>query len=334
MSIDSASTVLVTGGTGFVGAYVIRDLVHNGFRVKALRRKNNLPNYIDDAVWQKVEWITCDIFDVAGLQEAVQEVDAVIHSAAIVSFHASDRNTLFRTNIEGTENVVNACINAGVKRLVHVSSVAALGKRNQAKLTNESAKWQPSRYTTAYAISKHHAEMHVWRGIAEGLNAVIVNPSTILGYGDWHSSSNAIFRNVHSGFRWYPGGSTGFVDVEDVSDIIVRLLTTNIHSERFILSAENWTYKKLFETIAQGFKAKGPSMRASPVMASLAWRMEKVRSIVTGRRPLLSRETARISQSQNSFDNSKILDALPGFTFTNLEDTIRRACEKYLQQNS
>jgi nucleoside-diphosphate-sugar epimerase len=327
------SSVLVTGGTGFVGAYIIRDLVKSGYKVKALRRNMNVPLFIDPAVMDKVEWFHCDVLDILGLYEAMQDIDAVIHSAAIVSFDSADRETLLSTNIEGTANVVNAALDSKISRFIYVSSVAAIGKSLKGEVIRESTKWQENKYTTAYALSKHHAEMHVWRAIAEGLNAVIVNPSTVLGYGDWNASSSRLFKNAYEGFRWFPGGSTGFVDVEDVSAAILRLLTTNIHSERFILNADTWSYKKLFDTIAEAFGKKGPSMKATKLMAAMAWRLEKVLSLVTRKKPLLSRETALISQTNNVYDNSKILAALPGFAFRRLDETIVRACEQYKNQN-
>lgn len=323
------STVLVTGGTGFVGAYVIRDLVNEGYKVKALRRKPVVPFYIHPDIIQKVEWTDCDILDTYGLWEAMQNTDAVIHTAAKVSFHNQDRQELFRTNVEGTCNVVNAALENNIKRFIHVSSVASLGKRIDGTVVNEESKWQENKLNTNYAVSKYYGEMEVWRGIAEGLNAVIVNPSTILGYGDWNASSNALFKNAFKGFPWYTNGINGFVDIEDVSKAIVKLLATNIRSERFILNGDNWSYRKLLDTIADSFGKRRPYRQATPLLSSLAWRLEKFKSFFTGNKVLITRETAKISQSNTNFDNHKILRALPGFTFTSLEQTIKKACLQY-----
>ncbi len=330
--ISPPSTILVTGGTGFLGAYIIRDLIQAGYRVRALRRKPSLPQYIDASILNQAEWIECDLFDLDGLAEAVDGATAVIHSAAVVSFRNSESDSLMRTNVEGTENIVNVSVEHNVSRFVHVSSVAALGKSMNGELVTESSPWKESKRNTVYAVSKYNAEMHVWRGIAEGLNAVIVNPSTILGYGNWNSSSTAIFRKVYSGFPWFSTGGTGFVDVEDVSRAIIQLMATNIHSERFILNGENWSYRKLLETIADGFNIRRPNKEAGPFVAGVAWRMEKLRSLFTGTPPLLTAETARISRSHSRYDNSKIKSALPGFTFANLEQTIKQACGRYLAE--
>lgn len=329
--IRPPATVLVTGGTGFVGAYVIRDLVLAGYTVKAMRRKPALPFYIDDSILRKVEWIDCNILDTAGLEEAMENADAVIHSAALVTFSGKQSDELFSTNIEGTANVVNAAVEKKIKRFIHVSSVASLGKRKNGSVVNEESKWQENKLNTKYAVSKYYGEMEVWRGIAEGLEAVIVNPSTILGYGDWNRSSSAIFKNAFDEFSWYSNGVNGFVDIEDVSRAIVSLLATNIRSERFILNGGNWSYRKVLNTIADGFGKKRPHREATPFLASVAWRLEKLRSFITGKNVLITRESAKIAQSNMNFDNSKILKALPGFNFTDLEQTIQKACDRYVK---
>jgi dihydroflavonol-4-reductase len=327
--IEPPSTILVTGGTGFVGSYVLRDLILSGYRVKALRRKPVLPYYIDPSILQQIEWIDGDILDPVGLEEAMDNVDAVIHSAAKISFSDKDRTEMFNTNIEGTANVVNAALVRKIKRLVHVSSVSSLGKRTNGAILNEESKWQENKLNTNYAISKYYAEMEVWRGISEGLNAVIVNPSTILGYGDWNNSSSALFKNSYNGFPWFTNGVNGFVDIEDVSRAIVNLLATNIQSERFILNGDNWTYRRLLDTIADAFGKKRPHRKATPFMGAMAWRMEKLRSFFTGKKLLITRESSKVAHTNTKFDNSKILKALPGFTFTNLDETIKKACEQY-----
>jgi dihydroflavonol-4-reductase len=323
------STVLVTGGAGFVGAYVIRDLINDGYRVKALRRKPAVPFYIDAEIVGQVEWIDCDILDSFGLDEAMINVDAVIHTAAKVSFHYKDKPELFSTNVDGTANVVNIALEKNVRRFIHVSSVASLGKRSNGSVITEESKWEDNKLTTNYAVSKYYGEMEVWRGIAEGLNAVIVNPSTILGYGDWNSSSNALFKNAYRGFPWYTNGVNGFVDIEDVSRAIVKLLATNIRAERFILNGDNWSYRRLLNTIADSFGKRRPYRKATPFLASVAWRIEQFRSLITGKKVLLTREAAKVAQSNTNFDNHKILNALPGFRFTNLEQTIQKACGQY-----
>jgi dihydroflavonol-4-reductase len=326
-----ATNVLITGGTGFLGSYIIQELVEQGYAVRAIRRSNKLPFYIPSAVFEKVEWLPGDILDVAGLEEALEGVDAVIHAAAKVSFSGSDRRLLYSTNIEGTANMVNAALLRNTARFIHVSSVAALGRTAGGETVTEEKKWEDSQLNTTYAISKYHAETEVWRGIGEGLNAVIVNPSTILGYGDWNESSCALFKNIYREFPWYSNGINGFVDVKDVAAAVVSLLKSEITGERFILNGDNWSFRQLFNTIATGFGKKQPHREATPFLSGLAWRFENLRSLFSGRPSLITRESARIARSKTRFDNSRILLRLPGFQFTPLEQTIRGACKAYLE---
>lgn len=325
-----SSTILVTGGTGFLGSYILKELVEKGYKVRALYRNKKALPWIPDAITHAVEWVEGDILDVVSLEDAMGGIDAVIHSAAVVSFAPEDRASMYQVNVEGTANVVNMALEKEVKRMVHISSVAALGRNLAGGMVNEDKKWEDSKVNTHYARSKFKAELQVWRGISEGLDAVILNPSTILGYGDWHQSSCAIFRQVYTGFRWYTDGINGFVDVEDAARAAVVLLESGISEQRFIVNADNWSFRQLQETIAAGFGKKGPDKEAGPFMLGLAWRLEKLKTFFTGRKGLLSRESARVARSRTLFSGEKLLQALPGFSFTPLEQTIKKACEKYI----
>ncbi len=322
--------VLVTGGTGFLGSYIIKQLVEKGYAVRAIRRSNKLPFWISKEVFDKVEWVDGDVLDVISLEDAMEGVDTIIHSAANVSFTKKERKQMYQVNVEGTANVVNMALEKNVRRLVHVSSVAALGRTAGGGHVNEEKKWEESKVNTHYAISKFKAELHVWRGMSEGLDAVIINPGTILGYGDWHISSCAIFKQVHDGFKWYTSGINGFVNVEDVAKAAILLMESNISEQRFIVTGDNWTFKKLQETIADGFGKKRPSKLATPFLLAIAWRVEKIKALFTGKKPVLTKESARVAQSQTYFENDKILKALPGFSFTPLEETIKKTCEKHI----
>jgi dihydroflavonol-4-reductase len=327
--MNQTGKVLVTGGTGFLGAYILKNLIEKGFTVRATRRSAALPFFIPSEILEKVEWVDADVLDVVSLEDALEGVWAVIHAAAIVSFDRKDRDKMYQVNVEGTANVVNCAVESGVKRLIHVSSVAALGRTSRKEMVTEEKKWEDNSSNTHYAISKHHAEMHVYRGFAEGLEGVVINPSTILGYGNWHQSSCAIFKNAYKGFNWYTKGINGFVGVEDVAEATVQLLESDISQERYILNAENWPFQKLFNTIADNFGKPRPAREATKAMGELAWRMESMKAMLTGSKPLLTRETAKVAQSQTSFDNSALCAALPGFSFTPLETVIANSCEKY-----
>jgi nucleoside-diphosphate-sugar epimerase len=322
---------LVTGGTGFLGAYIIKNLVEKNIPVRAIRRSVKTPFFIPTNVWEQVEWVEGDVLDVVALDEAMQGVDAAIHSAAVVSFEKQHRHEMYNVNVEGTANVVNMAIEHNVNRFLHVSSVAALGRKTIAELVTEDKKWEESKSNTHYGLSKRKAELEVWRGFAEGLEGVIINPSTILGFGDWHQSSCAIFKNAYKEFAWYTKGINGFVGVEDVAELTVQLLLSNISNKRFIVTADNIPFQQLFNDIAEGFGKKKPNREATPLLGQLAWRVEALKQIITGKKPLLTRETAQVAQSQTRFDNSALLRALPQFSYQPVTDVVKDACKKYLQ---
>ncbi|OPZ18414.1 MAG: 3 beta-hydroxysteroid dehydrogenase/Delta 5--_4-isomerase [Bacteroidetes bacterium ADurb.BinA245] len=323
--------ILVTGGTGFLGSYIIKLLVEKGYRVRAIRRSSKLPTWMDESVFKNVEWVEGDVLDVVALEEAMEGVEAVIHSAAVVSFLKKERKTMYQVNIDGTTNVVNVMLEKNINRLVYISSVAALGRTAGGGHVNEERKWEESKINTHYAITKHKAEMEVWRGISEGLNAVILNPSTILGFGDWTTGSCAIFKNIQKGISWFTPGINGFVDVEDVAKATMQILESEITEQRFIVNGHTWPFKKLQETIAENFGKKKPTRAANPFLLGIAWRIEKIKSLLTGHKPLLTKESAKVACSQTWFENEKLLNALPGFTYRPLEETIKKACDQYKQ---
>jgi len=323
--------ILVTGGTGFLGSYMLKELIEKNYSVRAIRRTTSkLPFYIPNEVFQKVEWVTGDVLDVISLEEAMEGVDAVLHSAAVISSHKAEKDRMYQVNVEGTANVVNAALEKNISRLVHVSSVAALGRTKSGGHVNEEKKWQESKINSHYAISKHRAEMEVWRAIGEGLNAVIINPSTVLGYGDWNSSSCRIFQTVYNEFPWYSTGTNGFVGTEDVATVARLLLESNISEQRFIVNAENWSFQKLFNAIADGFNKKRPHRKITPLLSGLAWRMEEIKSLFSGSKPLLTKETARVAFNNTQFGNDKLLNSLSGFSFMPVQESIQIACKKYL----
>lgn len=327
--------ILVTGGTGFLGAYIIKELVENGYDVKAIRRESSkTPFYISSSILEKVEWVEGDILDVIFLGEAMQDVDTVIHSAAVVSFSPKNRHEMYQVNVEGTANVVNIALEQNIRRLVYISSVAALGRTLKGQSVSETSKWENGKANTHYARSKHRGELEVWRAIGEGLDAVILNPATILGYGDWNTGSSAIFKSVYDGFDWYSPGKNGFVAVEDVAKAAVMLMESGITEQRFIVAGDNWTFKQLLDTMAEGFGKQKPSKQTNPSLMGIAWRWEKLKSVFTGQSPLLTKESAKVAHSNTTFENDKLLQTLPDFKFTPLDKSIKDACRKYLENLS
>lgn len=321
--------ILVTGGTGFLGSHLLRALVHAGKSVRALYRER-IPEQLND-IRDRVEWVKGDVLDVLALEDAMQQVEMVYHCAAVVSFQPDKKAQMMKINAEGTANVVNSALDAGVRKLLHVSSVAALGRAKTMQDISEASSWEDSRNNSAYAISKHLSEMEVWRGIAEGLDAVIVNPSIILGTGFWHDGSGMLLKNAWKEFPYYTQGINGFVDVEDVVKAMILLMDGPVTGQRFILSAENWPYRELFTKMATVLGKKPPHIAVKPWMAEIVWRIEGIKGKLSGKRPLLTKETARTAQLKVYYNNSKLLQALPGFQFRPLEETITSISKAFLQ---
>ncbi len=323
-------SILLTGATGFLGGYILKNLLKKGYAIRAIRRSTEFPFNWEGDFSGSLEWVKGDILDVKFVEEMVKEVDFIIHSAAMVSFSSKQRAQMYQVNIEGTANIVNMAIENKVKRLLHVSSVATLGRTKTEALVDEQRKWNENNNNTHYAISKHRAEMHVWRAFAEGLNGIIINPSTILGYGNWHQSSCAPFKNAYKEFPWYPSGVNGFVGVEDVAEVTVQLLFSDLNHQKFVVNADNWTFQQLGLSLADQFHKKRPSRKAGYLEIALAWRAEYLKSLISGQPPLLTRETAKIALSQTLFSSAALKKALPGFEFTPLERVVESACVKYL----
>lgn len=321
--MDSA-TILVTGGSGLVGNELITQLLAGGESVIAIYNKTPLANFNSPLLQQ----FQCNIMDIVGLEEIMQGVQQVYHCAAIVTFNPARKKELFAINIEGTANVVNAAINTGVKKLVHVSSVAALGRIRANETITESMNWTEETSNSNYGKSKYLGELEVWRGIGEGLEAVIVNPVIILGGGDWQQSSSKIFKTVYDEFPWYADGTTGFVDVRDVAKAMLTLMHSDISSQRFILSAENKSYRDVFNLIAKAFNKKPPHKKITPLLANIVWRLEAIKSLFTGNDPLVTKETAATALANVNFDNSKLKKFLPEFNYIQLEDTITYTCRQ------
>lgn len=276
------------------------------------------------------EGVACDILDVALLDEVMQGVEKVYHCAAIVSFHKNAQDEMLRINVEGTANIVNACIDAGVKKMLYVSSVAALGEPENAVPVNEKNVYAGK--GTFYGKTKFNAEMEAWRGNAEGLQMVAVNPSIILGASDWNAGSTQLFKNVYEEFPYYTEGIHGFVDVCDVAEAMVQLMESDISGERFILNGANISFKELFTLMAHAFDKKPPAKKATPLMSEIVWRLSYLSAKIKGKKSLLTKETARSAQTKVLYDNSKILNALLGFTFTPMEQTIKRIAQELKQR--
>ena len=311
--------VLVTGGTGLVGAHLLLHLVENGESVRAIYRKVETIQktkslfllYKKEVLFEKIDWLQADITDVPSLELAFENVEYVYHCAALISFDPKNEDLIRKTNIEGTANIVNFCIVKNVKKLCFVSSIAALGdlKENE-KIITEETEWNPEKPHCDYAISKYGAEMEIWRGQQEGLNSVIVNPGVILGPRIWEQGSGILFKKIQSGLPFYTKGTMGFIAVTDVVKIMIQLMKSEVTSQRFTLITQNILFQDLFNSIADALKVKRPSIYISPILLGFLWRIDWFISAVFGTKRNLDRATAIASYSKNLFSNEKIISTL------------------------
>lgn len=317
--------ILVTGATGLVGSHLIKTLIAQGKSVRAIYR-SEIPTDLNSS---SIEWFKTDILDIVSLEEAMVGIKQVYHCAAIVSFTSKNKSTLHQTNIEGTANIVNACLNAGIEKLLFVSSVAALGRIRVDQAINETMNWTEETSNSEYGKTKYFAEMEVWRGMGEGLKVVVVNPVIILGCSDWTRGSSALFKSAYDEFPWFTEGSSGFVDVLDVVDAMVYLMESQIFDQRFIVSGANLPYKEIFTMMANAFHKKAPHKKVTSLLAEVVWRLEAIKGIITGKSPLLTKETSRTAQASVRFDNSKLLQELPQFEYRNMQESIERICTEF-----
>ena len=318
--------ILITGGSGLVGNELIHQLLQKGKKIKALVNKSPLQISHENLIP-----IQCDLFDVIGLEEAIEDVVEVYHCAGLISYSSKGHSQLYKINVEGTANIVNAAVNANVRKFVHVSSIAALGKFIEGKPIDESMSWTEDAKNSIYGHSKYLGEMEVWRGIAEGLNAVIVNPSIILGAGKWDNASTSIFKKVLEGFNWYSEGVNGFVDVRDLVTAMIMLMESDVTAERFIISAENRSYKDIFFLIADAFNKKRPARKVNETLAQFVWRLEKLKGFISKSEPIVTKESVATALAQVYFDNSKLKNSLSGFNYLPISETIQYTCS-VLQQ--
>ena len=248
VDLNANKKILVTGAAGLLGSELVNQLLEKGYKVTATYHSASLNVTHPNLTIQQ-----CDILDTAGLEEIMRGITHVYHCAAIVSFEPKDKRRLLKINVEGTANVVNACISANVQKLIHVSSVSSLGRIRNGETVTEQMNWTEETSNSIYGKSKYLGELEVWRGIGEGLQALVVNPSTILGGNNWENGSAVIFKTVYEGFKWYTEGISGFVDVRDVACAMILLMNSKISGQRFILSSENLSYKEIFSSIAKCF---------------------------------------------------------------------------------
>lgn len=295
--------VLLTGATGFLGSYVARLLIEKGYEVIAIHRQSSRFELVRE-VKSKIEWIECDLEELPILEEIIKRVDVVVHCAALISFQPQDNNLMYKINVEATRDLVDLSLANSVERFVYISSIAALGRHKNDEILDEKVEWQDGPLNTNYGISKQLGEREVWRGSAEGLNVIILNPSLIIGTGFWLEGSPALIANAQKGYPFYPKGSTGFVDVRDVAKLCVDAIKSNISAKRIIVSAENITYLKFFSILAKEFEKRRPSIALSQGWIAIAWRLDLLLAKILRRKRMFSKESLDAASRRGCYDNS------------------------------
>ena len=330
---------LVTGSTGLVGIRLMLDLLRKGEKVRALRREKSNVGMVRDIfsfhgkrdLFDQIEWLEGDILDIESLEAAMIGVERVFHCAAVVSFHKSDRDEILKVNIEGTANICNVALGHAVKKLCHISSTAAIGRTVSGERVVESKVWEESKLNSVYAASKHSAEQEVWRSLEEGLQAVVVNPSVIIGPGDVNRSSVRLFGAVNKGMKYHPTGVNGFVGVGDVSAACIRLMDSDINGERYIINGENMAYQDLFTRMALKLGVTPPSVAVSMTSMKIYLFASTVLAKLTGKRSVVTRESIRNANNKVYYDTSKIEEAI-GMKWTPIDSAIEEGAKWYLSK--
>lgn len=333
--------ILVTGGTGLVGSHLLLQLVYSENELIAIYRteesiektRSIFSAFGESEQFQKIKWKQADVNDYYALADAFESIDQVYHTAAKVSFHQYDAEEMMSSNIGGTANIVNLCLEHKVKKMCYVSSVAALGESKNGDCVSEDNDWINSAKTSNYSISKYYAENEVWRGSEEGLEVVVVNPVYILGYGNWNESSLQIFRRVYQGLSYFPSGSNGFVDIEDVVTVMIKLMNSNIINERYLLCSENLNLLDVFQIMSKAFGKKPPKLFIPKRIAFLAYWLDQVKSRLLRQKPILTKESLNSAYTQKCYDSSKVKIALD-FSFKSIDQSITEASQKYLENIS
>lgn len=333
--------ILVTGGTGLVGAHLLYKLASSNKKIRAIyRNENKLTNtksvfssYIKNykPLFESIEWVKADIIDIPSLTVAFEGINKVYHCAAFVSFEPDKYLQLRKTNIEGTANIVNLSITNKIEKLCYVSSIATLGDTLNHDPIDEETIWNSEADNSVYAITKYGAEMEVWRGTQEGLNAVIINPGVILGSGIWHYGTGNLFKKAHNGLKYYTEGTVGLISVLDVIDIMIELMGSSIINQRYVLVAENWTYEKFLQSLAKSVNVSPPKKEASTTLLNIVWRLDWLSRKIIGRRRQLTKHLAKSLTTESFYSSAKIKTAL-NYEFKAIDKTISSVGQEYLTQ--
>lgn len=333
--------ILVTGGTGLVGAHLLFHLTQNGHQVRAIRRKNSDLQNVEKvfayyheksaSLFEKIEWLIADLNDLQALESAFEGVERLYHAAAMISFDPNDYRQLVKVNTEGTANIVNLCIAKQVKKLCYVSTIGTIGRSTNDEMVNEQSEWQ-NHHINVYAKAKYAAEIEVWRGGQEGLSVVMVNPGVIIGPGFWKKGTGALFVAANKGYNYYPPGGTGFVTVHDVVKVMVALMNKEIKNERYIMVAKNLTFKEVLTKMSNFMGKKPPQKQLQFWQLEIGRVLDVVRHFFTKSRRSITKNSIYALKHRDAYDSTKIKETL-NFEFEPIEPILKFSCEKFIEEN-
>lgn len=317
--------IVVSGASGLVGLHLIRALSMQNLHVKALYHTTK-PTLLAGSKSQYIEWVACDITKYYEVQKALTGAQYVYHAAAIISYDRNKYNKMYEVNVIGTENIVNVALDQKVKKLIFLSSIAAIHPAEEGMLIDENTPWDPLKKVSQYATTKHEAELHVWRAIAEGLPAVILNPGIILGEGNTTKSSTALFSLIQKGFAYYTKGTTAWVDVQDVVKAMILCMHSNIVAHRFLLSENNYSYQQIFQTMASCMQVKAAYKEASPLQTYWVSVFKYIINSIIGKEKTITPQSVANVHTLANYSGKKIQSFFPEFNYTPIPNCIKRVC--------
>ena len=325
----------ITGASGFLGSHLVHQLMRAKHEIVAIKRASsslsefNLcsAHYEQHIDSKFLTWVDCELYDTISLTELFKQCDIVIHTAALISYLKSDRDQLIRVNEEYTANVVNSCLQAGIKRFIGVSSTGALSKRGEDEAIKESFEWDEGAPYAFYGLTKYLGEKQIWRAKEEGLDVIVINPGVILGFGDWNKGSLRLFRNAYNRFPFYSTGSTGFIGVEDLCKACEYFLDSEEINEQYIAITDNLNFMQVSYMMADGFEVKRPYIKVAGLIHMIIHQVIRLKEFI-GFKGMLSRETSRSAILQSHFDNSKLRMTLP-FELEPISSVITNSCMAY-----
>lgn len=321
--------IFITGATGLVGSSILRLLLAKGYKnILALKRLQSSNALIAD-IEKEVEWINGDL-EKTDWNSIIQPGDRIIHCAALVANHRGAREQLFAINVKATEELVNASLSNGVRRFIHISSIASLNREYDGQEVDPDSTFKKNAFSNDYSWTKYLGEMEVWRAHAEGLNVNVILPSIILGAGPWDSGSPAIFRNILEGVNYYPQGGSGFVDVRDVAELAVKALESGTSGHRVIASAENLSYEFLFKSIARSLGRSDDLKPLTDIKARIYITLRRIQSLITGKPGIVNAANIRLAQLHFTFDNARSKELFK-MEYRPIEATVREVSKLLLE---